>query len=216
MTDQTAGVSKLVQYLNEAYGREKQLETALASHLEMTTNAPYKKRLREHLTETKRHAREIEKRVKKLGGSPQIVPIEGLDPLAKGAGAAKEIAGRAVAAVQGPLHALRGIGEQETMLANARREYADEHEEIACYIAIETLAEALGDAETAKLAREIRREEESMARFLERRIPTLTKAVVVAEVPAAERRKPPARKRGAGATAKRAKGPRKAAARPKA
>ena len=37
--------TKLVQYLNEAYGKEKQLETALESQIAMTTRAPYKKRL---------------------------------------------------------------------------------------------------------------------------------------------------------------------------
>lgn len=187
MADLTARDSKLVQYLNEAYGKEKELETALQAHIAMTTRAPYRKRLTQHLTETKRHARELEKRVKRLGGSAQSVPIEGPDALAKGAGAAVEIAGRAMAAAQGPLHAIRGTGEQEKMLKNAKSEFADEHEEIATYTAIETLAEALGDAETAKLARAIRREEESMARFLARQIPALTKAVVQEEVPAAER-----------------------------
>ncbi len=188
MPDLTARDSKLVQYLNEAYGKEKELETALEAHIGMTTRAPYRKRLREHLTETKRHARELERRVKKLGGSPQTVPIEGLDTVAKGAGAALGIAGRATALAQGPLHALRGTGEQEKMLKNAKSEYADEHEEIATYTAIETLAEALGDKETAKLARSIRREEQRMASFLERQIPALTKAVVQAEIPAAQRR----------------------------
>ncbi|HXD55357.1 MAG TPA: hypothetical protein VN618_11430 [Solirubrobacteraceae bacterium] len=56
MAELNASASKLVQYLNEAYGKEKELETALAAHISMTTRAPYKKRLREHLTETKRHA----------------------------------------------------------------------------------------------------------------------------------------------------------------
>jgi len=156
---------KLVQYLNEAYGKEKELEIALAAHIEMTSRAPYKKRLREHLTQTKRHARELEKRVKQLA-----------------------LAGRVAAAAQGPLHAIRGTGEQEKMLKNAKSEYADEHEEIATYSAIETLAEALADAETAKLARAIRREEESMARFLARQIPALAKSVVQAEVPPAQRK----------------------------
>ena len=197
MAELSASSSKLVQYLNEAYGKEKELETALVAHIAMTTRAPYKKRLREHLTETKRHARELEKRVKKLGGTPQTVPIEGLDPIAKGAGAAVGLAGRAVAAAQGPLHAIRGTGEQEKMLKNAKSEYSDEHEEIATYSAIETLAEALGDGETAKLARAIRREEERMAAFLERQIPILAKAVVQAEVPPEQRRAPAGRPRRA-------------------
>lgn len=188
MADLSARDGKVVQYLNEAYGKEKELETALQAHIGMTTRAAYKKRLHEHLTETKRHARELERRVKQLGGSPQTVPIEGLDPLARGAGAAVGIAGRVAAAAKGPLHAIRGTGEQEKMLKNAKTEYADEHEEIATYTAIEALAEAVGDTDTAKLARAIRREEQSMASFLERQIPMLTKAVAQAEIPSAQRR----------------------------
>ena len=38
--------TKLIQYLNEAYGKEKELETALEAHIAMTTRTPYKKRLR--------------------------------------------------------------------------------------------------------------------------------------------------------------------------
>jgi ferritin-like metal-binding protein YciE len=199
MAELAARDSKLVQYLNEAYGKEKELETALTAHIAMTIRPTYRKRLREHLTETKRHSRELEKRVRKLGGTPQTVPLEGLDPIAKGAGAAVEIVGRAAAAAQGPLHAIRGTGEQEKMLKNAKSEYSDEHAEIATYIAIETLAEALGDSETVKLARAIRREEESMARFLQRQIPTLAKAVVQAEIPPAQRRKPRAASKRASA-----------------
>jgi ferritin-like metal-binding protein YciE len=188
MADLTARDSKLVQYLNEAYGKEKQLETALEAHIGMTTRAPYRKRLQQHLTETKRHAREVERRIKRLGGDAEIAPVPGPDTLTRGASAAVELGSRALAAAQGPLHAIRGTGEAEKMLKNAKTEYAEEHEEIATYTAIETLAEAVGDSETAKLARAIRREEQSMASFLERQIPALTRAVTQAEIPAAERR----------------------------
>src|SRR5260370_42134506 len=66
--------AKLMQYLNEAYGNEKRVETALRSHIEMAVRAPYKKRLRDHLTETRRHAREVERRVRELGGSAESAP----------------------------------------------------------------------------------------------------------------------------------------------
>ena len=92
-----------------------------------------------------------------------------------------------MAAAQGPLHALRGDGETEKMLKNAKTEYANENEEIATYIGIESLAEAVGDRETAKLARDHRRQEERMASFLEKQIPQLAKAVAREEIPAAER-----------------------------
>lgn len=169
--------TKIVQYLSEAYAKEKELATALEAHIGMTTRKPYKKRLQAHLKETKAHARELERRIKQVGGGgPQLS--------AKVAG---EVAGRAKALTKGPLHMVRGVGEAEKMLKNAKTEYFNEHEEIATYTAIETLAESVGDAETAKLARSIRREEERMAKFLAGQIPVLTKAVVSEEVPAAER-----------------------------
>ncbi len=186
MAEPTARDTKLIQYLNEAYGKEKELETALEAHIAMTTRTPYKRRLRDHLKETKGHARRLQRRIKQLGGQTEVVPAPG--PVADAAGAVTSAASKAVSAAKGPLHVLRGTGEQEKMLKNAKTEYSEEHEEIATYTAIETFADAVGDAETAKLARGIRREEERMARFLERLIPSLTKAVMREEIPAAERR----------------------------
>jgi ferritin-like metal-binding protein YciE len=58
-----------------------------------------------------------------------------------------------MAVAKGPLHMVRSSGEQEKMLKNAKTEYFNEHEEIATYLAIEILAEKVGDRETAKLAR---------------------------------------------------------------
>jgi ferritin-like metal-binding protein YciE len=189
MAEQSAGDAKLVQYLNEAYGLEKRLETALEAHIAMTSRAPYKKRLKEHLSETKRHGREISKRIKQLGGRAETVSAPGPDPIAGAAQAVVGGAQKAVALAQGPLHALRGTGEDEKQLKNAKTEYASEAEEIATYITIEALAQALGDKETERLARSIRREEERMRSFLEKEIPRLTKAVRKAEIPPAPRKK---------------------------
>jgi ferritin-like metal-binding protein YciE len=175
--------AKLIQYLNEAYGKEKQLETALQAHITLTTRPPYKKRLQQHLKETKQHAKLLERRIKKLGGVAEVGP-----DLPGPTEAVAALAGRAVAAAQGPLHALRGTGEAEKMLKNAKDEYHEEAEEIANYTAIETLADLVGDKETAKIARGIKREEERMAKFLEKLIPQLTKAVAQEEIPAAERK----------------------------
>jgi rubrerythrin len=90
-----------------------------------------------------------------------------------------------MAVAKGPLHMIRGSGEQEKMLKNAKTEYFNEHEEIANYLAIEIFAEKVGDRETAKLAKSIRRDEERMARFLEGQIKALSRAVVSDEVPRA-------------------------------
>ena len=57
MADLNERDAKLVQYLSEAYGKEQELVTALEAHIAMTTKAPYKKRLKAHLKETKGHAK---------------------------------------------------------------------------------------------------------------------------------------------------------------
>lgn len=187
MAELSAGSTKLVQYLNEAYGLEKRLETALQAHIAMTTKASYKKRLKEHLSETKRHGREVKQRIKALGGTAETVSAPGPEPIAEAAQAVLSGAQKAVAFAQGPLHALRGTGEQEKQLKNVKTEYTSESEEIATYTAIETLAEALGDRDTQRLARAIRRDEERMRAFLEKEIPRLTKASVKEEIPASQR-----------------------------
>jgi ferritin-like metal-binding protein YciE len=164
--------SKLVQYLNEAYGKEKELEAALEAHIGMTSRAAYKKRLQQHLRETKDHARRVERRIKQLGGDPQTL---------------QRLARQATAALKGPVHALRGTGDDERQLKNAKTEYSEEAEEIATYAAIEAFAESVADRDTAKLARAIKRDEERMANYLERLIPQLTRAVVRAEIPSDQR-----------------------------
>jgi ferritin-like metal-binding protein YciE len=193
MAEQTTRDMKLVQYLNEAYGKEKELETALETHISMATKPPYKKRLQEHLKETKSHARQVQRRIKQLGGQAQVVAAPG--PVGEAASAVTAAAGKAMAAAKGPIHMLRGTGESEKMLRNARDEYWNEFEEIAMYTVIETLAETVGDKDTAKLARGIKREEERMAKFLERQIPQLTKSVAREEIPAGERRTTGTRRR---------------------
>ena len=102
--------AKLVQYLNEAYGKEKQLETALEAHIAMTTRQPYKRRLQEHLKETKGHARVVERRIKQLGGTAEEMHVPGPDLVSEAASKVTEVAHRGVALAQGPLHMVRGTG----------------------------------------------------------------------------------------------------------
>jgi len=186
MSDLNERDAKLVQYLNEAYGKEKELETSLEVHIAMTTKAPYKKRLKQHLKETKSHATQVARRIKQLGGNPETVSVPGPDGLGK---MAENVAGRferAKAAAQGPLQAVRGAGEQEKMLHNARTEYADEAQEIATYMVIDSLASTVGDKQTAKLARDILRDEERMQKFLADLLPELTAGVAHDEIPISE------------------------------
>jgi ferritin-like metal-binding protein YciE len=186
MSDTPTRDAKLVQFLNEAYAKEKQLEISLESHAEMTTRDDYAKRLKDHLKETKSHATQVARRIKQLGGNPETVSIPGPEGLGRVAENVAEKLGKARAAAQGPLQSVRGSGEQEKMLHNARAEYADEAQEIATYMVIDSLATAMGDKDTAKLARDIRREEERMQKFLADLLPELTAGVVHDEIPISE------------------------------
>jgi ferritin-like metal-binding protein YciE len=189
---------KLVQYLTEAYGKERQLETALQAHISLTTRAPYKKRLQQHLRETKAHAKQVERRIKKLGAPVPDIAIEAVTT-------ASSVVGKAAALAQGPIHALRGTGDEEKQLKNAKDELSEEAQEIAMYSAIEALATEVGDKDTAKLAKDILREEERMYSFLEKQIPVLAKAVAKAEIPTDERKKPTTRRSSSGRRSSAAK-----------
>jgi ferritin-like metal-binding protein YciE len=199
MPDQTARDAKLAQYLNDAYATERRLEVALQTHIDGTTRADYLKRLKQHLKETKSHATEVERRIRQLGGTAELVG--GPDALGRGAEAAQSAVQRATAAVKKPLQAVMGVGEQERMLKNARTEFEDEAKEIATYRLIDAMATAVGDKDTAKLARKILREEQRMADFLTDLIPQLAVDTVHDAVPVAEIEGPAARRTAAaGAT----------------
>src|SRR5438270_1564224 len=203
MADLSTGDSKLVQYLNEAYATEMRLETALQEHITMAIRPAYRKRLKDHLSETKRHAREVKRAITRLGGTAETISTPGPQPVTDVAGAVIGGAQKAVALAQGPLHMLRGTGPEEKQLKNAKTEYASEAEEIATYTAIATLAETLGNKDVRQLARAILREEERMSTFLSKEIARLTSAVAKAEVPAAERRNGRPSKRAASVGGKR-------------
>jgi ferritin-like metal-binding protein YciE len=177
---------KLVDLLNQAYGKEKELEMSLEAHLQVTTRDDYEKRLKQHLKETKAHATAVARRIKQLGGTAETVSLPGPEGASKAAETVRGVVGKAKAAAQGPMHFARGSGEQAKMLHNARIEYRDEAEEIAGYTVIDALATAVGDKQTAKLARDIRREEERMALFIADLLPELASDVAHDEIPVSE------------------------------
>jgi ferritin-like metal-binding protein YciE len=176
--------SKLVQWLNEAHAKEAELEADLTAHIALTEKQAYKKRLRQHLSETKDHKRRVASRIKQLGGSATSGPsIPGV-PTAVG-----EAAGKAVAAVKGQVGTARAAvtNQAETHLRNAQEELREEHVEMAIYARIQTFAETVGDRDTAQLAKSIKRDEERMAKYLDAELARLVKDVVRAEVPRGQR-----------------------------
>ena len=176
--------AKLIQWLNEAHAKEAELEAALTAHIALTQKQAYKKRLRQHLTETRDHKRKVASRIKQLGGSAVAGPSLPGVPDAVG-----EVAGKAVAAVKTQVGTARAAvnSQIETQLRNAQEELREEHVEIALYNRLEAFANEVGDRDTAQLAKKIRRDEERMAKFLDAELGRLVKEVVRAEIPRDQR-----------------------------
>ena len=176
--------TKLVQWLNEAHAKEAELEADLTAHIGLTQKAAYKKRLQQHLKETREHKRSVARRIKQLGGQAGAGPdLPGVP------GAVGEAAGKTVSAVKGQVGAARALvtEQAETHVRNAQEELREEQVEIALYLRIETFATEVGDRDSATLAKRIRREEERMAKYLTAELPRLVKDVVRAEVPRDQR-----------------------------
>jgi ferritin-like metal-binding protein YciE len=203
-TDTPTRDAVLVKYLNEAFGKEKQLETNLQALIGRAQNhKELKKGFQDHLKVTKNQARELQKRIKDLGGKAEAGPdLPGPDTLTEVGSRVTEVANRALAAAKGPVQMLRGTGEADNMLRNVRDAYWNEAEEIAHYDVIEAFATKLNDRETVQLAKRFRKEEERMQKFLGRQITKLAGEVVKEEVPARERRTNGGRKRSTSASSR--------------
>jgi ferritin-like metal-binding protein YciE len=169
------GKQKVVQYLDEAHATEMGLVRVLQSQIAMTPRGGYRGALEAHLRETRDHARRVERRLGALRG-------QGGNPIQAGIGVAETVIAQALALGKTPLDLLRGSGGEEKVLKNAKDAAATEALEIATYTALERLARAVGDDETARLAASIRADEERMLERVLAEIPTLTDAVVGADV----------------------------------
>src|SRR3954470_16619989 len=196
-TETPARDAVLVKYLNEAFGKEKQLEQNLTVLIGRAQNhKTLKKGFQDHLKVTKNQARGLQQRIKALGGKAEIAPdLPGPVRITEVASSASNLANRAVAMAKGPVQLLRGTGEADNMLRNVRDAFWNEAEEIAHYNVIETVADKLNDKETVRLAKQFRPEEERMPTFLPRELNKLVTQVVRDEVPAGERRNGGTRRR---------------------
>ena len=169
-----ASKQKVVQYLNEAHASESALVRVLQSQIAMTPRGTYRTGLETHLNETRNHAARVSQRLKTLD--------QGSNPFIAFVGLWENLVGQTLALGKTPFDLLRGSGGEEKVLKNAKDACATEALEIATYTAIERLAGAVGDPETAKLAASIRADEEKMLKRILREIPKLTDAVVSADV----------------------------------
>ncbi len=98
--------TKLVTWLSEAHAKEAELEADLTAHIALTEKASYKKRLQQHLKQTREHKRATAKRIRELGGNPP----QGGAAMPGVPGAIGELAGKTVAAVKGQVGTARAAG----------------------------------------------------------------------------------------------------------
>jgi ferritin-like metal-binding protein YciE len=171
----TSDRTKLVQYLNEAHATEVALVRVLQEQIAMTPSGRYRSALEKHLRETRSHADRLAERRGELQAG-------GGNPLGSIVGLAQDAVGQALALAKAPLDMMRGSGGEEKVLKNAKDACATEALEIATYIALEHVARALGDEQTAELAVSIRGDEEAMLERIEQELPRLAQAVVAADV----------------------------------
>jgi ferritin-like metal-binding protein YciE len=165
---------KVMQYLDEAHAMELALARVLQSQIAMAPRGGFREGLERHLDETRDHAERVGARLEELGRDG--------NPLTAAVGIVETVIGQALALGKAPFDLMRGSGGEEKVLKNAKDACATEALEIATYTALERLARAVADDETARLAASIRADEERMLARLLREIPALTEAVVGADV----------------------------------
>jgi len=177
----TQADTKVSQYLNEAQATEQALIQTLRAHIAMTPAGSYREALEEHLTETREHARLVQDRLGSIASGVNLARVA-VWTAELGIGLAESVTGRMLAIWKAPIDLMRGRSGEEKLLKNAKDECASEALEIATYEALQRVAEAVGDEETAELARRIRGDEERMLARLREEITKLADAVVGAEV----------------------------------
>ena len=170
----TQSEKKIVQYLNEAHATEMALTRVLQEQIAMAPRGRYRSTLERHLRETRDHATRVAARRRELQGTGDV--------LGALVGTAQDAAGQMLALAKAPLDLIRGTGGEEKVLKNAKDACATEALEIATYIALEHLARAAGDTQTAELAVAIRRDEEAALEAIQDELPALAKAVARADI----------------------------------
>jgi ferritin-like metal-binding protein YciE len=149
---------QLIAWLNDAHAMELSLAQVLEHHAKDADRLPdIRTRDEEHLAETREHARKLERCLAQLGAEKPSAMKNALGT----------VMGKMQGAMSGP------FGDE--IMKNALSDYAAEHMEIGCYRALITAAEEIGEVQVARICNEILADEESMAQWLEQKLPEITR-----------------------------------------
>ena len=146
MMQNDASRSKLIEYVQNVHALEGNVSLMLDSIILTTRDEELREMFRVHKEESRRQQEKLRGRLEALGGL-------GLASLGK------DVSGIASAQIKGAFDVFRS----DKPVQNARDAFVTEHLEIASYEILERMAERAGDAETARVARENRAEEQAMA-----------------------------------------------------
>ena len=147
-------------WLNSAHAMEVSLAQVLENHAKDAKEFPeIQQRIQQHLEETRRHAKRVE---------------DCLNLLDEKVSTTKSIVGNVTGMVQGMS---TGMFRDE-LVKNFLSDYAAEHFEIASYRSLVTAAQDLNRPEIAVICEEILMEEESMAEWIETKIPDVTRMML--------------------------------------
>jgi ferritin-like metal-binding protein YciE len=158
-----AGDQRVVDYLREARADELALARTLRAQIAAAPRGDYRSGLQGYLRETRGHARRVHIRLSELGA--------GEGTLRSGARAFLEAGGGVLAWGRVPL---KPVAQEKKQLRGTQFGCATQGLVIATYTALEMVADRAGDRDTAKLAAEIRAEEQRMLEWLRHEIVKLT------------------------------------------
>ena len=153
---------RIARYIDDAIALEASGITGLKDMISEATDPQDAAMFQQHLTETERQKERLEARLKALGGTHSGI---------------KDVMNKIGMAATDLLHGGKDAGDKATR--NLIQAYAVENLEVAMYESLFAAATEAGDAETAKLAKEIQAEEEKAAKLLFPRISPLARKAVI-------------------------------------
>jgi ferritin-like metal-binding protein YciE len=153
----------LMDWLRDAYAMERAQEVSLKKQSQNEEMEPsLRQQLAMHLAETRAHAAAVEGCLRTMGSDTSLL---------------KTALGSSVALAQGLATAFTPDERVKDFLAT----YTSEHFEIACYQALRTAAELLGEHDVVTMCDSILPDEERMAEWLAANLPMVVRSYLVDE-----------------------------------
>ncbi len=157
MSSNDSSTEQLISWLNSAYAMEESLTHVLENHAKDAKDYPeVRARDEQHLAETRHHAEQVRQCLEILGEKPSSTKS-------------------ALGNIMGVFHGASTGMYRDELVKNFLADYASEHFEIACYQSLIAAAEELGQPQIASICRDILRDEQDMADWLEDNIPEITR-----------------------------------------